>query len=125
MTDIIKSEIKTLRSDIPKISQLSDEFLFSLVCYKYFYNDGRLNYSDCRDCYVDGRSDGGVDVIAVDEDDQQPHLVLIQSKLIPKIGNKQDVVDIFTKMDQTCRDFDDYRTGQYNDRLKRIFKEKR
>lgn len=124
MADLIKSEINAVRTNIPKINTLTDEFLFSLVCYKYFYNEGKLDYKDYLDCYVDGRNDGGVDVVAIEEDDQQDRLILIQSKLIGKIANKQDVVDIFTKMDQTCKDFREYRTAQYNKRLKRIFKEK-
>lgn len=124
MTDIIKSEINSLRIDIPKLNDIADEYLFSLVCYKYFYNDGKLDYKDYRECFVDGRSDGGIDLITIDDDEQQARMIMIQSKLIGKITNKQDVVDIFTKMDQTCKDFREYRTAQYNKRLKRIFKDR-
>lgn len=94
------------------------------MCFKYFYNDGRLDYKDYADTFVDGRDDGGIDLITTSEDDNQDHLVMIQGKSTTKIGNKQDVVDVFTKMDQTFRDFQDHKTAQYNPRLKRIFKEK-
>jgi hypothetical protein len=124
MKDIISSAISLIKNDIPKISSLSNEYLFSLLCYKYFYNDGRLDYKDYLDCYVDGRDDGGIDVIAVSDDDQQARLILVQSKFINKISNKQDVVDIFTKMHQTCRDFAEHKTSQYNNRLRKIFREK-
>ena len=124
MSDAIAEEINLLRSDIPKIAELSDEFLFSLLCLKYFYNEGQLDYKDYRECYVDGRADGGVDAITIEEDDQEFHLILLQSKYSAEIANKQDVVDIFTKMHQTCRDFFELRTSQYNKRLKRIFKDR-
>lgn len=124
MKDIISSEISLIKSDIPKISSLSNEYLFSLLCYKYFYNDGRLDYKDYLDCYVDGRDDGGIDVIAVTDDEQQARIILVQSKFINKISNKQDVVDIFTKMHQTCRDFAEHKTSQYNNRLRKVFREK-
>lgn len=124
MADIITSEIAAIRTTIPKIKELSDEFLFSLICYKYFYNDGRLDYKDYADCYVDGRNDGGIDIITLGEDDHQDKIILVQSKYVTEISNKQDIVDIFTKMEQTCKDFINYRYAQYNPRLKRIFKEK-
>lgn len=124
MKDILTAEIAQIRSDIPKINNLSDEYIFSLLCYKYFYNDGRLDYKDYLDCFVDGRSDGGIDVIAVSDDDQQVRLIFAQSKFINQITNKQDVVDIFTKMHQTFKDFGENRTAQYNSRLKKVFREK-
>jgi hypothetical protein len=124
MNNLIENEIQDLKEDLPKFSHLSDEYLFSFVCFKYFYNDGRLDYKDYSDCFVDGKLDGGIDLITVDESDEQVRLVLIQSKLISQLKNKQDVIDMFTKMDQTFRNFQEYKYAKYNKRLKRIFKDK-
>jgi hypothetical protein len=123
MADIIK-EIEEIRKSVPKLAQKSDEDLFSLLCYKFFYNDARLDYKDYSDCFVDGKLDGGIDLITIQEDESQDKLVFVQSKFISSLSNKQDIIDVFTKMDQTIKNFQDYRTSQYNARLKRIFKEK-
>jgi len=124
MSNIILREIQNIKDDLPKLSDISDEYLFSLLCFKYFYNSGRLDYKDKNDCFVDGKEDGGIDLITVDESEDQIRLVLIQSKLISDLSNKQDIIDIFTKMDQTFRNFREYKTARYNSRLKRIFKDK-
>ena len=125
MNNIIEKEIQDLKDSLPRLPDLNNEYLFSLVCLKYFYNNGRLDYADYKDSFVDGKNDGGIDLITINEDiSGQTSLILIQSKCISSLNNKQDVVDIFTKMDQTVRNFQEYRTAKYNKRLKRIFKEK-
>jgi len=124
MGDLILREIQIIKDDLPKLSDISNEYLFSLLCFKYFYNNGRLDYKDYADCFVDGKEDGGIDLIAVDESEDQIRLVLVQSKLISNLSNKQDIIDVFTKMDQTFRNFREYKTARYNPRLKRIFKDK-
>ena len=124
MKKTITNEISQLRFEIPKINHLSDEYLISLVCYKYFYNNGELAFKDYRDCFVDGKNDGGIDLITVGEEERQDRLILIQSKMVNEISNKQDVIDIFTKIDQTVRDFSEYRTAKYNKRLKQVYKDK-
>lgn len=123
VTDVIESEILELKATVPKVAELSADYLFSLVCFKFFFNNGRLDNKDYNDCFVDGRDDGGIDVVALDESGDQERLVLIQSKKVSDIA-KQDVVDIFLRMDHTLRDFEGLRTAQYNKRLKRVLKEK-
>jgi len=123
MSEIIQSEIEDARVSVPVLSDLSDEYIFSLVCYKYFYNDGRLDRKDYFTCFADGKNDGGIDIVTTDEANEQVRFILIQGKMITEISNKQDFVDIFTKMNQTVRDFEELRTSQYNKKLKRIYKE--
>jgi len=67
MNELIRREIDEIRKDIRKISDLSEEYLFSLVCFKYFYNDGYLSYKDYREIFVDGKNDGGIDLLFVND----------------------------------------------------------
>ena len=121
----ISREIENIKREIPKLSTLNEEYIFSLMCLKYFYNDGYLDIKDFKSCYVDGKNDGGIDLITINEVDfTQTNLVFIQSKYISDIKNKQDIIDIFTKMDQTIRNFQEGKIASYNNRLKRIFKER-
>ncbi len=124
MSKIILQEIQNIKEDLPKIAHLSDEYLFSLMCFKYFYNNGHLDFIDYADCFVDGKLDGGVDLITVNETDEEASLILIQSKLISKLDNKQDIVDIFTKMHQTFSNFQEHRVSRYNRKLRDIFRNK-
>lgn len=123
--DIIANQIKSLKEDIPRLSNLSDEYLFSLVCYKFFYNKGRLSYSDYTDVFVDGKDDGGIDLVTIVEDNNgQASLTVIQSKDIDIIPNSQDVVDIIKRMGQTLDDFYHSRTARYRKRLKQKLKDR-
>jgi len=124
MNEILVKEVDYIKKDLPKLSELSQEYLFSLVCYKYFFNEGYLSIREYKQIFVDGKDDGGIDLIFVyDQNAMQSNLVLVQSKCISILRNKQDVIDIFTKMDQTIRNFKVNKTSNYNERLKRIFKE--
>lgn len=122
--NLIYDEINNLKFDYPKLSLLKDEFVFSLVCQKYFYNDGNFYFSDYKESFTDGREDGGIDLITVDQKNGQDYLVLIQSKFIGELANSQDVIDIFTKMDQTIQNFKNARTAGYNKKLKKIYWDK-
>lgn len=125
MQDLLTREISLLRKDIPKIANIQEEYIFSLVCYKYFYNNGCLSYSDYKDVFVDGRNDGGIDLVTtIDDSNYQTSLVLIQSKYISQLKNSQDIIDIFNKMSQTYDNFMESRTAKYNRRLKQKLKDK-
>lgn len=124
--DIIEKEIEILKEEIPKIKNIKNYYLFSLVCYRFFYNNGFLSFEDYENCFTDGRDDGGIDIITTNEiNDNQTNLILIQSKFTENIKEKQDIIDVFTKMDQTFNDFSTGRTSRYNKRLRRIFNEKK
>lgn len=122
--DLILDEVKVLRDEFPKLPKLLDEAVFSLVCLRYFFNQGEFGYGDYRDAYTDGRSDGGIDLVLVHEKDGEDRLVLVQSKLVSSLDDAQDVVDIFTKMAQTVENFQLDRTAAYSKRLKRIYRDR-
>lgn len=121
----LQKEISVIKEDFPKLKSLKEEDLFSLVCLKYFYQPEYFTYTHYRECFVDGKSDGGIDMVVVnDMDNYSSSLSLIQCKFISAIANIQDIVDIFTKIEQTYNDFLINRTSKYNPRLKRILKDK-
>jgi hypothetical protein len=124
MRDIIQNAIDEIRTTIPETNKLTDDLLFGLVAYKYFYNDAKLDKSDFKNAYTDGQNDGGIDLIAVEENDLEKSLVLLQSKNVQGFNSKDDVKDIFNKMAQTVVDFRNEKIGGYNDRLRRIYREK-
>lgn len=125
MQGLILQEAEKLRTDIPKLSKLNDEYIFSLVCYKYFYNKGELSHSDYISIFVDGKNDGGLDLVQVLEDsNDQLTLLLIQSKDVDSLANFNDIIDAFRKMHTTLTDFQEGRTSAYSKRLKQKFKDK-
>jgi len=124
MNNIIKKSIDQIRIDVPETKKMNDDFLYGIVAYKFFYNDGHFDKADFRNSYIDGANDGGIDLIAVEENDLDKSLILLQSKNVHDIKSKDDIKDIFTKMAQTVSDFKNEKIGNYNDRLRRIYREK-
>lgn len=122
---LLVDEIEKIRRDIPKLSTLSDDNLFNLVCYKYFYNDGNLEYSDYQNIYTDGTDDGGIDFITTyAPDDQQTNLIFAQCKLWENLDNKRDVAAWYKKMDLTIRSFKSNRKcADYNKNLVKLMPE--
>lgn len=125
MQGLILQEAEKLKIDIPKLSKLNSEYLFSLVCYKYFYNKGELSHSDYISTFVDGKNDGGLDLVQVLEDsNDQLTLLLIQSKDVENLSNYNDVIDAFRKMHTTLSDFQEGKTSGYSKKLKQKLKDK-
>ncbi len=125
MSELIKNEIEVLKKEVPKLSGLTDEFLFSLVCYKYFYNEGKLSFSDYKEVFTDGRADGGIDLLTLYNSpydyNNSENLLFIQSKYLSNFKNKQDILDVFHKMLKTIKDFRNNEYSQYNAPLKKIY----
>ncbi len=124
MNTLIKREIEEIRKTIPQTTSLSDDLIFGIISYKYFYNKGRYDKAEFKSSFVDGSNDGGIDLIAVEENDLEKNLVLIQSKNISTIQSKDQIKDTFTKMAQTVKDFKDEKISNYNSKLRRVYREK-
>jgi hypothetical protein len=122
MSDVINQAIREVKglSQVKK-SNLSDDHCFGIVCYKYFFNDGEYENTTFRSTYCDGPNDGGIDLIALNEDsDGSKNLILIQSKNQAQVS-KTEVKDMFTKMARTVQDFESNSTASFNTDLKRIY----
>ena len=121
----LQEYLAEIKCDYPKLKSLSDEDLFSALCLKYFYYPKDFSFTSFKDCYVDGKNDGGIDLIIIsDTDTYSTTLSLVQCKYLENLNNKQDIVDVFTKIEQTYSNFLNNKTTQYNQRLKKIFKDK-
>lgn len=125
MQGLILDEAEKIKRDIKKLSTLRNEYLFSLVCYKYFFNRGELSHTDYMNMFVDGKDDGGLDLVQVTEDNNDEiNLYLIQSKDEDKLANYNDVIDAIRKMHSTYMNFQSGRTSSYSKKLKQKFKDK-
>ncbi|WP_412463842.1 AIPR family protein [Flavobacterium mekongense] len=121
----LQKEYKLLIEEFSRFKDLPEDTLFSILCLKYFYYSESFSYTDFKECFVDGKSDGGVDLIVVNDiDSYSTTLSLIQCKNITTLSNSQDIRDIFTKIEQTYNNFVNNKTAKYNPRLKRILKDK-
>jgi hypothetical protein len=124
MSEIIKSAIASIKEDLDT-KNLSDDFLFGIVCYKYFFNFGEFDKSDFKDSYTDGSNDGGIDLVAVNENKSgSKSLVLIQSKNVTTSISKDDIKNVFTQIQGTVNFFKKNEFAKYNPDLQRIYKEK-
>ena len=119
---IVGEEIKKLRADLPKLSELNDDQLFNLVCFKYFYNNGEISLSDYRNIYTDGKDDGGIDFITTYEPDNQNTVVVYaQSKLWENTPGKRDIISLYKKIDTTVKSFKmNRKCNDYNEKLTRV-----
>ena len=125
MNGLILEESIKLKQEKRKFNTLRDEHLFSLVCFKYFYNRGEINVSDFNNIFVDGKDDGGIDLVDIfDDGTDQPVLLLIQSKNETELSNFNNILEVFRKMSLTYQNFLKGVTSNYNEKLKRTLKDK-
>lgn len=130
---LLKKEAQKTKDDLSKSmlnklnkSESSDDYLFSLLCYKYYYNNGEvLENKDINSSWTDGRSDGGIDLVYnVQDDNEGQKLILIQSKYRNSSTSINDIFDIFTKMIKTYNDFVNSNTSNYSKKLKKVLQNK-
>lgn len=128
--NILQQEINEIKNvdfpafkDVFNNNQNSDEYLFSLVCYKYFYNQGeQLTKTIISNIWTDGKGDGEIDFICPPENFDDKKFVLCQSKSGDNIDTK-DIIPILTRMQQTYDNLIKAKYNDYNDQLKRVFLE--
>mgnify|MGYP000081807122 CR=1 FL=1 len=112
-----EEKIKALCQSLEfKEGYLSDEFLFTIVGMDYFYYQGNIGQNDILDGYVDGKGDGGIDYVYSDDNT----MYLAQGKTSSSIS-KEDLHNIFTKMERTIKLFQKGDYDKFNNHLKRLF----
>lgn len=119
---LMKQEIEKIKRDVPAIKDLSEEMLFNLVCFKYFYNDGIFQYTDYKTIFTDGKDDGGIDFITTFEpDNMQTNVVYAQCKYYNVAKGKREYIPDFCKMHTTIHNFKiNNNISDYNANLQRI-----
>lgn len=119
---LMQQEIEKIKRDVPAIKNLSEDKLFNLVCFKYFYNDGIFQYTDYKTIYTDGKDDGGIDFITTfDPDNMQTNLVYAQCKYYNSPKSKREYIPDFCKMHTTIHNFKiNNNISDYNVNLQRI-----
>ena len=122
MSSNIRKAIETIKEEVLVTKKLTEEYIFGIVGFKYFFNEGEFSKSDYKNSFVDGRSDGGIDLIATSESEngEGKNLILIQSKYGENVSN-EDVKNVFVKIAQTIENFKNHEYSQYSKKLKRIF----
>ncbi len=111
--DLMRSKCKGLNFNK---NMLSDEYLFTIVCVDNYYYKGNIGNKDIEDGFTDGSGDGGIDFIYTDNE----KMFLIQGKSSSTIS-KEEIHNIFNKMERTVRDFSDNKFDNYNNDLKRTY----
>lgn len=119
--DVIKEEIRNLRKNISELTKIRDEYLFTLVCTKFYYYDGDINYSLYDNMFVDGSNDGGIDVIFNDPNSENDDLVLVQGKFTQNLS-KEDIFNAFVKIDKTVCNINRGFSSNYNEKLKSTYR---
>ena len=108
-----------LRADAKVFRDLSQAHILTAIFLKYFLRDGELTSSEFRACFTDGPNDGGIDAVAIHED-EGPRIALIQSKRVAKI-DKNEILDAACKIARTVLDLDGGKAASYSTRVRRAY----
>ena len=110
--DYIASKIKSLIDCYASLRDKPDYYVFSVLCVKAnFYKDPSLIFyeEDFDDIVVDGKSDGGIDILLSDPTNDRADFVIGQSKFHETISYKE-VSEAMKKMADSYKDL---RAGHY------------
>lgn len=121
--DFIKSKIASLRTVYPSLRSKPDDYVFSALCVKanLYKNPAYiLNDNDFSEMIVDGRYDGGIDVLLTDPSSEASDLVIGQSKLYRTITS-EDVSNAMLKMALFFKDMQQGRYEQVNSNVQHRF----
>jgi len=120
---IVMDAIKYAKNDVTAFEGLTDEQVFGLVCWSYYFNEGNLSFADSQQVFTDQKGDGGIDFITVQEEDQFDKFVLAQVKMQEEV-DKEIAINAFVKMHTTVKDFEASTYNHHAERLQRIYHER-
>ena len=96
--------------------EITDEKAFVFLCLKLFY----APKDNCRQLFeniTDGSSDGGLDFIFFDEEEQKIHVC--QCKYSDEIS-ADNIINEFSKIENTINDFRRLNTSRYNAKVREL-----
>lgn len=121
--DFIKGKIDSLKTAYPSLRSKSDDYVFSALCIKAnLYKNPALilDENDFTEMIVDGRYDGGIDVLLTDPNSEESDLVIGQSKFYKTITH-EDVQNAVLKMALFLKDMQKGSYEQVNTKVQRRF----
>lgn len=121
--DFIKGKIDSLKTAYPSLRSKSDDYVFSALCIKAnLYKNPALilDENDFTEMIVDGRYDGGIDVLLTDPNSEESDLVIGQSKFYKAITH-EDVQNAVLKMALFLKDMQKGSYEQVNTKVQRRF----
>lgn len=121
--DYIIDKINSLKKIYPSLRSRTENYIFSALCVKaHFYKNPALilNENDIAEIIVDGKNDGGTDILLTDPNSESSDLVIGQSKFYKTITTEQ-VRDAMIKMAQFYKDMTAGNYEQVNFRVQHQF----
>ena len=109
-----------MRADAAAFRVLSDAHILTAICLKYLLYDGELSPTDFSERFTDGPNDGGIDAVAIYDQDGFERIALVQSKRTAAIS-KNDVLEIAHKIVHTLGDFQDGYAARYSNKLRHSY----
>lgn len=121
--DVILNKISEMRTNFPVLRKKTDDFVFSALCLKNtFFKNPVLNFTEdiILESIVDGRADGGVDILINDPNVETNDLVICQSKFYENISY-DDVADAIHKMIDFYKNMDNGNYEAVNQTVQKRF----
>lgn len=121
--DFIKSKIDSLKTAYPSLRSKPDDYVFSALCIKAnLYKNPALilDENDFAEMIVDGRYDGGIDILLTDPNSEESDLVIAQSKFHKTITT-EEVQNAVLKMALFLKDMQQGSYEQVNTTVQRRF----
>ena len=97
--------------------KMTDEFIYTIQAVDLFYYKNDICQSYIKEGYTDGANDGGIDFIYNDSET----MYLVQGKTSKKL-TYEDIKNLFVKMTDTVKDFNDKKTESYSSQLKTAYR---
>ena len=121
--DYIKEKINGMKAQYPSLRDKTDDYIFSALCIKAnFYKSPALvlHEEDFAEMIVDGRADGGADILLTDPNSEGSDLVIGQSKFYKTISSEQ-VLNAMYKMADFYNDMTAGHYERFNEQVQRRF----
>ena len=121
--DYITEKINGMKAQYPSLRDKTDDYIFSALCIKAnFYKSPALvlHEEDFAEMIVDGRADGGADILLSDPNSEASDLVIGQSKFYKSITSEQ-VLNAVRKMADFYNDMTVGHYEQFNEQVQRRF----
>lgn len=119
----IRSKIRVMKETYPSLRTESDDYVFSALCVKsHLYKNPAIPLYEKTfgEMIVDGKYDGGVDILLTDPNSEESDMIIAQSKFYTSISS-EDVTNAMMKMASFYKDMSQGHYEQVNTKVQRRF----